>query len=133
MYYFCFIFQLNDNNICRINRYAFRETSSLRSLSLKNNRLTKLPHDAFNDIQMQMAKFDVAGRLPMIWSRTCHFVWKLGCNVHASKWFFCFEIKMSVWNSYTFFFLLAFWSTSFGVWVPNYITHFTFVERLILS
>ena len=54
-------FQLNDNNICRINRYAFRETSSLRSLSLKNNRLTTLPQDAFYDVQKQIAKFDVAG------------------------------------------------------------------------
>ena len=54
-------FQLNDNNICRVNRYAFRDTASLRSLSLKNNRLTRLPQDAFNSIKNQIMQFDVAG------------------------------------------------------------------------
>ena len=52
--------QLNDNNICRVNRYAFRDTASLRSLSLKNNRLTRLPQDAFNAIKNQMMKFQMS-------------------------------------------------------------------------
>ena len=62
-YVLCSSLQLNDNNICRVNRYAFRDTASLRSLSLKNNRLTRLPQDAFNAIKNQIMKFDVAGNV----------------------------------------------------------------------
>ena len=68
-----FFFQLNDNNICRINRYAFRDTASLRSLSLKNNRLMKINQEAFSSIKNQITKFDVAGTVndEKMWLSRC--------------------------------------------------------------
>ena len=42
--------QLNDNNICQIESNAFKDFNSLRSLSLNNNRLMKIPRSSFDDI-----------------------------------------------------------------------------------
>ena len=55
--------QLSDNNICRVTRHAFRDTASLRSLALSNNRLTSIHQSAFRHIQPNMDHLKIAGTL----------------------------------------------------------------------
>lgn len=58
--------QLNDNNICRVTRHAFRDTASLRSLALSNNRLTSIHQSAFRHIQPNMDHLRIAGTILQI-------------------------------------------------------------------
>ena len=62
--YFLFpsFLQLNDNNICRIKAGAFERVPSLRTLALRNNRLTRIHEDAFGDTQHRIARLEVAGQ-----------------------------------------------------------------------
>ena len=54
--------QLNDNNICRIGAGAFERVPSLRTLALRNNRLTRIHEDAFGETQHRIARLEVAGQ-----------------------------------------------------------------------
>ena len=73
-----FSFQLNDNNICRVNRHAFRDTASLRSIALSNNRLTSIHQSAFRHIQPNIDHLNIAGKL------IACVVYKLNNNSHNS-------------------------------------------------
>ena len=56
------LLQLNDNNICRIGAGAFERVPSLRTLALRNNRLTRIHEDAFGETQHRIARLEVAGQ-----------------------------------------------------------------------
>ena len=60
---YSFLFQLNDNNICQVEKSAFEDTSSLHSLSLSNNRLTRLHQSTFDKIQEHIARLEISGKL----------------------------------------------------------------------
>ena len=61
-----YFLQLNDNNICQVEKSAFEDTSSLHSLSLSNNRLTRLHQSTFDKIQDNIARLEISGGLTSI-------------------------------------------------------------------
>ncbi|TRY61668.1 hypothetical protein TCAL_02125 [Tigriopus californicus] len=52
---------LNDNNICRIRANAFKDAQSLNSISLSNNRLTRIYEQSFGENNYRISRMEIAG------------------------------------------------------------------------
>ena len=55
------LFQLHDNNICRVEARSFSNSESLRELTLSRNRLTRLPQDSLGELKFRIGRLDMEG------------------------------------------------------------------------
>lgn len=83
---------------------------------------------------MQMAKFDVAGEEPFFdLIKDMSFCLKIRLQCACKQMILLFWDKNVCLEFLHVFFLLAFWSTSFGMWVLNYVTHFTIYINIVID